>query len=503
MARVFFAVFAVRAVTKEKRASMNDAELLREYVEDQSDSAFAELVKRHVNLVYFTALRMVRQPALAEDIAQLVFVQLARKAPAIREGNALPGWLYRVTHCQAANALRADRSRRQHEAEAMMQAELEIETAWESIESGLEEAMNTLNAAEQDLVVMRFFQERSWREVGDALALSEDTVQRRVGRALEKLRAHFVRRGVAVSASVLALTIAANAVQAAPAGLASTVAGASLAGAGAAGSSTFLTAIKIILMKRITYAILSAAIVAAVSIPIIVAKAGPTNAPVTAESLAKGRVLYFTFDRDETGGDKVTDASGQGNHGKASGVHWTADGRKGGAYEFTADGDQIEVANNESLNPAQFTLAAWIKTSFADGIWRRIFDKSYSKGFALSIAGDCQQNNWRGQVSLEIGPGNHFIVSKTNVADGQWHQVVATFDGAGEVLYVDGQPEAKLHWKTPGQAGATDFNLVIGCNRSNLTEDDLGKSFRGLIDEPMVWNRALSASEVTFLYRSQ
>jgi hypothetical protein len=81
--------------------------------------------------------------------------------------------------------------------------------------------------------------------------------------------------------------------------------------------------------------------------------------------------------------------------------------------------------------------------------------------------------------------------------------VVATFDGAGEVLYVDGQPEAKLHWKTPGQAGATDFNLVIGCNRSNLTEDDLGKSFRGLIDEPMVWNRALSASEVTFLYRSQ
>ena len=482
---------------------MNDAELLREYVKDHSDSAFAELVKRHVNLVYSTALRMVRQTALAEDVTQLVFVQLARKAPEIREGNALPGWLYRVTHCQAANALRAERSRRQHEEEAMMQAELESETAWEYIGSGLEEAMNTLDAAEQNLVILRFFQERSWREVSGALALSEDTAQRRVGRALEKLRAHFVRRGVAVSLSVLGLAITANAVQAAPAGLASTVAGASLAGAAGAGTPTLLTAIKTVLMKRTTCAILSTAIVAAVSIPLIVTKAGPTDAPVTAESLAKGRVLYFTFDRDETGNNKVTDASGHGNHGRASGVRWTADGKKGGAYEFTADGDEIVVSNNASLNPKHLTLAAWIKTTTKDAVWGRIFDKSYGKGYALSVAGDWQANSWRGQVSLEMGPGTHFIVSKRDVADGQWHQAVATFDGAVEVLYVDGRPEAKMRWDKPGQPGPTDFNLVIGCNRSNLTEDDLGKSFRGVIDEPMVWNRALSAREVAFLYQSQ
>jgi RNA polymerase sigma factor (sigma-70 family) len=482
---------------------MNDAELLRQYVKDHSDSAFAELVKRHVNLVYFTALRMVHQRALAEDITQLVFVQLARKAPDIREGNALPGWLYRVTHCQAANALRADQCRRQHEAEAMMQAELQIETAWENIGSGLEEAMNTLDAAEQNLVILRFFQKRSWREVGDALALSEDTVQRRVGRALEKLRSHFGRRGVAVSASVLGLTIAANAAPAAPSGLASSVASAALAGAAHPGSVGLLATIKSILMKKAACAILAVAVVAAGSIPLIVARANPTNAPVTLGSLYKGRVLHFTFDRDETGGNRITDASGQGNHGKALGAHWTPDGRKGGAYEFTSDGDEILVPNHATLNPKCLTLAAWIKTTAKDAVWRRIFDKSYSKGYALSIAGDWNKNSWRGQLSLEMGPGTHFIVSKSNVADGQWHLAVATFDGTAEVLYVDGQPEASLQWDKPASAGATDFNLVIGCNRSNLKEDDLGTSFRGLIDEPMVWNRALSAREVAFLYQSQ
>ena len=228
----------------------NDAELLREYVESQSDAAFAELVGRHVNLVYSTAFRMVRENALAQDVVQSVFVQLARKASTVREGNALPGWLYQVTHCQAANALRAEHTRRQHETEAMMQAQLDTNTAWEYIGSGLEEAMHTLSLAEQNLIVMRFFEEQSWREVGNALALSEDTVQRRVGRALEKLRAYFTRRGVAVSASVLGLAIAANAVSAAQAGLASTVATASLAGAAGAESFSLSTEIKTILQKN-------------------------------------------------------------------------------------------------------------------------------------------------------------------------------------------------------------------------------------------------------------
>jgi hypothetical protein len=200
----------------------------------------------------------------------------------------------------------------------------------------------------------------------------------------------------------------------------------------------------------------------------------------------------------------IMDSSGKKNNGRAAGVRWTPDGKKGGAYEFTADGDEIVISNNKSLNPDQLTLAAWIKTSNTDAIWRRIFDKSYSKGYALSIAGDWQQYKWRGLVCLEMGPGNHFSLTKKMVADGQWHQVVATFDGTDELLYVDGLLEGKpVHWKKGEKLGTTDFNLVIGCNRSNLHEDDLGSSFRGLIDEPMMWNRALSTNEVAFLYQSQ
>ena len=256
-------------------------------------------------------------------------------------------------------------------------------------------------------------------------------------------------------------------------------------------------------MKTKTCFLLSAAIVAAVSIPLRVANAGPTNAPVTDESLRKGLVLHLTFDRDETGG-KVTDTSGRGNTGKAAGVRWTADGRKGGAYEFTADGDEIVVSNNASLNPKQLTLAAWIKTSTRDNKWRRIFDKSYSRGYALSIAADWQGNQWNGLASLEIGPGSHFSLTRTVVADGQWHLVVATFDGTEQLLFVDGKPQGlPLSWGSPGQVGTTDFNLVIGCNRSSLGDYDFGMSFRGFIDEPMMWNRALSPEEVAFLYRSQ
>lgn len=228
-----------------------------------------------------------------------------------------------------------------------------------------------------------------------------------------------------------------------------------------------------------------------------------SSVPVTSESLQKGLVLHFTFDRDETA-SKVTDAAHSGNDGKASGVRWTADGKKGGAYEFLVDGDQVEVPNNASLNPSQLTLAAWIKTSFKDDKWRRIFDKSYSQGYALSIAADWQANRWSGQACMEIGPGSHFNITRTIVADGQWHQVVTTFDGSEQILFVDGKPEGyALRWAGAGRVGANDFNLVIGCNRSNVGEDDLGVSFRGLIDEPMVWSRALSLKEVAFLFESQ
>ena len=360
-----------------------------------------------------------------------------------------------------------------------------------------------MNARDRAAIVLRFFEHRDLRTVGEMLGGNEDAAQKRVSRAVEKLRSHFARRGIVASGVVITSAIAANAVHAAPAGLASAVTTASLAGAAGAGSCNILTTIKNLLMKKTTCAILTAAIVAGITVPIIVAKAGSDAAPVSSESLGKGLVLHLTFDQDETG-SRVTDSSGQGNYGKASGVRWTPNGKQGGAYEFAADGDEIVLANNPSLNPKQLTLAAWIKTTTKDAIWRRIFDKSYTQGYAVSVAGDWNGKQYEGCVSLEMGPGYHLTATRKMVTEGKWHQVVVTFDGNLEKLFVDGKLAARpVRWKKGETLGATSFNLVIGCNRSNLTEDDLGTSFRGLIDEPMMWNRALSTNEVAFLYQSQ
>lgn len=200
---------------------LTDEELLRAFTEGQSETAFAKLVERHVDLVYSTALRVVAESQLAQDVAQAVFIHLARKAGSIRNPTALSGWLYRVTSCQAANCARNERRRRRRELDAvkMNPVACNESMAWTEITPLLEEAMRTLARKDQDAVVLRYFRGRSLREVGEALSMSEDAAQKRISRALERLRTYFSDRGVRVSAGVLAGSIAAHAVQAAPVGM--------------------------------------------------------------------------------------------------------------------------------------------------------------------------------------------------------------------------------------------------------------------------------------------
>jgi RNA polymerase sigma factor (sigma-70 family) len=438
--------------------------LLAEYANDGSEPAFRELVARYIDLVYSTAVRLVNGDThRANDVVQTVFTDLARLARTLSPEVMLGGWLHRRTWHVATTLMRNERRRQHRERQAVEMNDFQNQSQdeFERIASLLDDAINQLGDRDRAAILLRFFEHRDLRAVGEMLGSNEDAAQKRVARAVEKLRGHFARRGVVASALAITSALAAHAVHAAPAGLASAVTTASLAGAG---SFNLFTTIKILLMKKTTFMILTAAIVALIALPIIVAKAGPDKAPVTAESLGKGLVLHMTFGRDETSG-RVSDSSGMGNDGTASGARWTPNGKQGGAYEFTADGDEIVVTNNPSLNPEQLTLSAWIKTK----------------------------------------TGDHLLVAKSRVDDGQWHHVAMTFDGSEELLYVDGQVQGELTWDQPGRPGNTDFNLVIGCNRSNVDkkEHDLGKSFRGLIAEPMMWNRALSADEITFLFESQ
>src|SRR5450432_385061 len=223
----------------------DDLNLLKAYARGNSEEAFATLVSRHVNLVYSVALRSVRDPHLAEEITQAVFIILARKAHSLGDRIILPGWLCRTARYASANALTIQRRRQRREQEAYMQSILNEpkSEAWPHIAPLLDGAMGQLGRKDHDALVLRFFEGRNFAEVGAALGASEDAAKMRVNRALEKLRKFFTKRGVVSTTAIIAGTISANSVQAAPVTLAKSVAAVAIV-KGAAASGSTLTLIK-------------------------------------------------------------------------------------------------------------------------------------------------------------------------------------------------------------------------------------------------------------------
>jgi len=210
----------------------NDLELVREFVRDRSETAFAALVSRHVHLVYSVALRQVRDPSLAEEITQAVFIILARKAKSLSARTVLSGWLCRTARYVSANALTIQRRRQQREQEAYMQSVLNDPepAAWTQIAPLLDGALGRLGETDHNAIVLRFFEAKNFEQVGAALGTSEEGARKRVHRALEKLRRFFRQRGVTLPAAVLAGVLSTHSVQAAPAELAASVAMAAVKG---------------------------------------------------------------------------------------------------------------------------------------------------------------------------------------------------------------------------------------------------------------------------------
>ncbi len=223
-----------------------DMELLREYDRQGSEAAFAALVQRHVGLVYSAALRHAGIDAHAEEITQAVFIILARKAAALRPDTILEGWLYETARLTALSFRRGERRRQFREQEAYMQStlqETDDASTWNDLAPLLDEAMARLGKKDRDAVVLRFFKDKNLREVAAALKVNETAAQRRVHRAVEKLRRFFTKRGIVLPAAVLTTAISANSVQAAPAALAKTVTAVAITKGSSASLST-LTLIK-------------------------------------------------------------------------------------------------------------------------------------------------------------------------------------------------------------------------------------------------------------------
>ncbi len=229
-----------------------DRELLQHYAATNSEDAFAELVSRHVSLVYSAALRQVNGDAhLAHDVAQTVFTDLARKASSLTRHESLTGWLYTSAHFAAAKIVRSEMRRRDREEKFMREtiSENAPENDWQKIRPALDAAMHDLKESDRDAILLRYFENRQFVEVGAKLGLNENAARMRVERAVEKLRGILTKRGLATTAA-LAAVISANAVQSAPAGLAATLTTTSV-GATATGTLTLTKIITTMKLKLI------------------------------------------------------------------------------------------------------------------------------------------------------------------------------------------------------------------------------------------------------------
>ena len=221
-------------------------------------------MNRRIDLVYSAALRETGGDApLAEDITQAVFAELARKAVKLAGHPALAGWLYTCVRRMTANVQRSEarRSRRELEAQIMTDP-ASSDSLWPQIRPVLDEAMHELNEKDRAAVVLRFFEDRSHKEVGLALGLNENAARMRVERAMEKLRVALERRGVTSTAAGLTVALTTSAVVSAPTELAASVAAGALAHAAASATSTF-AAVKLMTLTKLKLSLIAGSVVAA------------------------------------------------------------------------------------------------------------------------------------------------------------------------------------------------------------------------------------------------
>jgi len=262
-----------------------DTELLNRYATQRDEAAFAELVRRHLDHVYSTTLRLVGGDThLAEDVAQSVFTDLARKARSLRRHAALSGWLHTSARFAAAKVVRGEQRRRQREQAAltMPTTSATLDPQWEQLRPVLDQAIGELSDADRDALLLRYFEKKPFADIGAALGLSENAARMRVDRATDKLRERLAMRGITSTAAALGTALAQEAVGTAPAALGARIISHALASAGASSLATLTTGAKL--------AVAAAAVLVVAAVGVLLK---PKPSPVTpttasAPSLAGG-----------------------------------------------------------------------------------------------------------------------------------------------------------------------------------------------------------------------
>ncbi|MDB6080516.1 MAG: sigma-70 family polymerase sigma factor [Akkermansiaceae bacterium] len=203
-----------------------DRQLLESFITTRDEVAFRALVKRHLALVHGVARRVTASEDLARDVAQETFIRLARRAALIPQATSLPAWLHRVARHAAIDLMRAEMRRKKREQTASSHPAMSDdspEPAWEALAPVVDELVDTLPAADREMLVARFYHNETHGTIAGRMGLSEALARKRTSRALEKLRVLLGKRGIATSSSALAMLLPAHAATPAPAALMATV----------------------------------------------------------------------------------------------------------------------------------------------------------------------------------------------------------------------------------------------------------------------------------------
>jgi RNA polymerase sigma factor (sigma-70 family) len=432
-----------------------DCELLGRYAQTKSEEAFAELVRRHVNLVYSAALRQVNGDAhLAQDVAQTVFTDLARKASALSRRATLAGWLYTSAHFAAAKAARTENRRRNREEQLMREPIHESAPAadWEKLRPVLDDAMHELKEADREAVLLRYFEGRQFAEVGAKLGLNENAARMRVERALEKLRASLTKRGLAATAA-LASAISANAIQVAPVGLAATLTTSSLAGAGT-GTFVFL---KIMTMTQLKLGVTALAVAGAATVMVVQQQAQKqlrTDNASLQQQLAQLQIdseslsnrLAATGNARPLSDEQLNELLKlRGEVGvlrrrtnqleKLSMTPNAPPPKPGGQEDSDAD-PQRQQAMARMSNAKQFVLTMMLYANDNEGVFPTRFDQmtnSFNDGLRTALRD--LEITYQGALSNIHDPASTIVVRESQpwLYNGKWSKVYGFADGHSEV----------------------------------------------------------------------
>lgn len=492
----------------------DDLVLLREYARNNSEQAFAALVSRYVNLVYSAALRQVRDSDLAAEVTQAVFIILARKSGSLDDKTVLAGWLCRTARYASANALTVQRRRQRREQEAFMQSQLEqsdvshpsqaeVET-WTQIGPLLDAGMGKLSRKDHDALVLRFFENKDFVDVGAALGASEQAARVRVRRALEKLHRYFIQRGIGSTTDFLAREMSANFVQAAPAVLAGSVTGAVMAKGAAATASTAAViqgTMKIMAWTKTKIAIVGGACALLAGTTAM----GVYNLQLSLRAITAPPGLVAWWPLDGNARDVIGGHNGYltGNCSFTRG--WVS---KGAMLEGHRSGIYVPDSTDLNFGPGMdFSIEAWIRpldaqTSF--GVMdivdkREAPDLLRAHGYELGVR--------EGKLSFQMADSlksNYLDWDRVgpDLRDGAWHHVAVTVERAstaGAKLYLDGRVIGTFD-PTPAQGDLTTGQpLLIGMHPSYPYYDG---NFHGGIDEVSLYKRALSPTEIQAIYQA-